>query len=115
MARRSMAISSRLACMKSTSSGQWLAQCLGHGLGPTVGHQPPTDLGLDLLAELLDPGLVLVALQALLERGHVLVLTLLGLVHQPFQDPVEVEVPQRPVQVVGTADRPAGLHPGDSA
>ena len=30
--------------------GQRLAQRLGHGLDATVGHQPSTDLGLDLLA-----------------------------------------------------------------
>jgi hypothetical protein len=48
--------------------GQRLAQRLGHRLHAAVGHQATTDLGLDLLLELLDAVLVLVSLEALLER-----------------------------------------------
>ena len=48
--------------------GQRLAQRLGHGLDAAVGHQAAADLGLDLLLEPLDAALVLVALEALLER-----------------------------------------------
>ncbi len=50
--------------------GQRLAQRPGQRLAPPVGHQPPPDLVLDLLAQLVDPGLVLVAQQPLLERGE---------------------------------------------
>ncbi len=39
----------------------------------------------------------------------------LGLLHQPLEHAVEVEVPQRAVEVVGAADRPARLHAGEAA
>ena len=48
--------------------GQGLAHRLGQRLAAPVGHQPPADLVLDLLAELVDPGLELVAQQPLLQR-----------------------------------------------
>ena len=41
--------------------GERLAQGPGERLDASVGHQAPADLRLDLLAELLDPRLVLVA------------------------------------------------------
>ena len=50
--------------------GQRLAQRAGHRLDAPVGHEGPADLGLDLLLQLLDAGLVLVLLEALLERGE---------------------------------------------
>src|SRR5207244_69832 len=34
------------------------------------------------------------------------------LLHEPVEEAVEVEGPQRPIQVVGAAHRPARLHPG---
>jgi hypothetical protein len=95
--------------------GQRLAQRLGHGLDAPVGHQAAADLGLDLLLQLVDAGLVLVALEALLERGERLGRLLAGLLHEPLEHAVEVEVPQRAVQVVGAADRPARLHARRSA
>ena len=91
--------------------GQRLAQRLGHRLDATVGHEPTTDLRLDLLAELIDADLVLVALEPLLELRHVRE-PVARLVHQPLEHRVEVEVPQRAVQVVRAADRAAGLHAG---
>ena len=105
--------------------GQWLAQRPGQRLAAPVGHQAPPDLVLDLLAEPIDAGLVLVAQQPLLERGErghrgpglggrVVVERRgrgPGRIHQPVQHPVEVEVPQRPVEVVGPPDRSTRLHP----
>ena len=102
--------------------GQRLAQRLGQGLAPPVGHQPSPDLVLDLALEAVHPGLELVAEQALLQGGESRgvaggggaagSLPVLGLLHQALEQPVEVEVPQRAVEVVGPAHRPAGLHPG---
>ena len=92
--------------------GQRLAQRLGHRLDTTVRDQTTTDLGLDLLLEVLDPVLVLVALQTLLERGEGLRGVLTGLLHQLFEHTLEVEVPQRAVQVVRAADGTARLHAG---
>ena len=108
MALRSDAISSA-GVHEVHVLGERLAQRAGHGLHAAVGHQPPPDLGLDLLAELVDAGLVLVPLQPLLQQGFGSLLP--GLLHQAVEHAVEVEVPQRAVQVVGAADRPAGLHP----
>ena len=94
--------------------GQRLAQCLGHRLCTAIGDEPAADLGFDLLAQRFDAGLVFIARQAFLEIGHATVGGVLRLLHEPLQDAVEVEVPQRAVQVVGAADRPAGLHAGES-
>ena len=55
---------------------------------------------------------VLVLLEALLELGQLTAGLLAGGLHELVHHPVEVEVPQRAVQVVGAADRPAGLHAG---
>jgi hypothetical protein len=95
--------------------GQRLAQRAGHRLDAPVGHQPAPDLGLDLLAELVDARVVLVHLQPLLERRQRLGRLLPGLLHELVEHAVEVEVPQRPVEVVGAADRPARLHAGVAA
>ena len=108
--------------------GQRLAQRLGQGLAPPVGHQPAPDLVLDLGPELVDAGLELVPQQSLLQGGQrdrraagrrrVVVEGTgrgPGLGHQPLQHAVEVEVPQRPVEVVGPPDRPARLHAGVAA
>ena len=56
--------------MKSTSSGSGLRRVLAMASDAAVGHQPPADLGLDLLAEGVDAALVLVLLEALLERSQ---------------------------------------------
>ena len=100
--------------------GQRLAHRLGQRLAAPVGHQPAADLVLDLLAQLVDARLVLVAQQPLLERGEPVdplplgvarpsrrAAPVPGLVHQALQHPVEVEVPQRAVEVVRAAHRPA--------
>ena len=112
MALRSAVISSRGGVHEVHVLGQRLAQRLGHGLHAPVGHQAPADLGLDLLLELLDARLVLVALEALLQRGEGLGRVVAGLVHEPLEHVVEVQVPQRPVEVVGAAHGAAGLHAG---
>ena len=41
--------------------------------------------------------------------------SLAGLLHQLLEHAVEVEVPQRAVEVVGAADRAARLHAGEAA
>ncbi len=92
--------------------GQRLSQRLGHRLDPAVRDQTPPDLGLDLLAELIDAVLVLIGLETLLQRGERLGRLLAGGLHQLFHHRVEVEVPQRAVQVVGAAHRAPRLHPG---
>ena len=45
----------------------------GNGVPSPVGNQPPSDLLLDLLTELVDPRLDLLAEQALVEFAHVAV------------------------------------------
>ena len=95
--------------------GQRLAQRARHRLHATVGDERPADLALDLLLQLVDAGLVLVLLETLLERRERLRRVLPGLVHQPVEHAVEVEVPQGAVQVVGAADGTAGLHAGVAA
>ncbi len=94
--------------------GQRLAQRLGHGLGTPIGDEPATDLGLDLFLELLDPFVVLVVLEALLERGQLATDLLAAGFHQLFEHRVEIEVAQRAIQVVRATDRPAGLHAGEA-
>ena len=54
--------------MKSTSSGSGLRSVLAIASTPRSATSAPADLGLDLLLELVDAGLVLVVLEALLER-----------------------------------------------
>ena len=56
--------------MKSTSSGSGLRSAARQRLGPAVGDEAAADLGLDLLLQLLDAGVVLVLQQPLLERGQ---------------------------------------------
>ena len=92
--------------------GERLAQGLGHRLDPPVGDQPPPDLGLDLLLQLLDARLELVALEALLEGGHVAADFLASGIHELLEHAVEIEVPQRAVEVVRAADWAARLHAG---
>ena len=82
---------------------------------PRSATSAPADLGLDLLLQLIDAGLVLVLLEALLERRERLGRVLPGLLHQPVEHAVEIEVPQRAVEVVGAADGPARLHAGVAA
>src|SRR5207237_1200072 len=74
-----------------------------------------TDLGLDLLAELVGPALELIALEALLELGQLAAALRPGVLHHPLDDTLEVDVPQRPVEVVRAAAGPARLHAGEPA
>ena len=92
--------------------GQRLAHGLGERLGPAVFDQAAADLRLDGLAEFVDARLVLVGDESLLEGGEPAAPDRLvaGLFEQPGQHPFEVEVPQRAIEVVGAADRPAGFH-----
>ena len=54
-------------------------------------------------------------LEPLLERRQLAADLLAGGLHQLLEHAVEVEVPQRPVQVVRAADGPARLHAGVAA
>ena len=94
--------------------GQRLAERLSHRFDTTVGDEPTPDLGLDLLLELVDAALVFVALEALLEVGEILgvAVVVLILFEQPLEHAVEIEVPQRAVEVVGATDRAPRLHAG---
>src|SRR5438067_1339852 len=58
-----------------------------------------------------DAFLVLVVLEAFLERRELAAGFLTAGLHQPFEHAVEVEVPKRAVQVIGPADGPARFHP----
>ncbi len=114
--------------------GERLADATGERVGAPVRDEPAPDLGLDLLFQLLDPGVVLVLEQAFLEGGeltrpsppeHVAARRIVGallrpghrgarhrtgLGHEPGEHAVEVEAAKRPVEVVGAADRTPGLH-----
>ena len=97
--------------------GQRLAQRARHRLDPPVGDEPAPDLRLDHVAELAQAALVLLAGEPGLEIALVafalaaLALALLGrALHEPARERVVVQLPQRPVQVVGPADGPARLH-----
>ena len=92
---------------------QRLAQRARHRLGAPVGHQAAADLRLDLLAQALDALLELVALQTLLERRELAGFLASG-VHQTLEHGVELEVPQRPVEVVGATHGSPRLHPGEA-
>ena len=92
--------------------GQRLAERLGHRFDTTVGDEPPTDLRLDLLLQLVGARLVLVTGETLLEVRRGLAVFVLLLLEQPFEHTIDVEIPQRAVQVVGAADRAARLHAG---
>ncbi len=114
---------------------QRLAHAARERLGPSVSDQPAPDLGLDLLLQLIDAGLVLVLEQSLLESGEptwppasqhrsargLAVCCRVGragsaarqcasLGHEPGKDAVEVQIPKRPVEVVRAADRAPRLH-----
>jgi hypothetical protein len=91
-----------------------LAERLRHRLRAPVGDEAAPDLGLDLSLELLDAILVLLALESLLQGGHVGRHLLLGRVHHLLEHVVEVEVAQRPIQVIGTADRSTRFHPREA-
>ena len=53
--------------MNSTSSGSFARNDRAIASGAPVDHQPPADLGLDLLPQPLDPGRQLLPGQALLQ------------------------------------------------
>ena len=100
--------------MNSTSSGSGLRKRLGHRLHATVGDQSTTDLGLDLLLELLDAVLELVALESFLEVGQLAAGVLRRLLHQLLEHAVEIEVAQRAIEVVRPADGAPRLHAGEA-
>ena len=112
--------------------GKWLADASSERLGPSIRDKSPADLRLDLLFQLLDAGVVLVLEQSLLEPGELarpsplqhrtartgaIALARDGVArrgprlgHEPGQNPVEIEVPKRPVEVIGATDGAPGLH-----
>ena len=94
--------------------GQRLAQRARHRLDAAVGDEPAPDLGLDQLLEHLEPALEVLVREALVERAFADLLVLLGLLHHLADETFGVELPQRAVQVVRTADRAARLHPREA-
>ena len=91
--------------------GQRLAQRARHRLDAAVGDEPAADLLLDQLPQLLEPGLELLAREPVGE----LALARPRPARAPAsisrcREAVEVELPQRAVEVVGAADGPARLH-----
>ena len=91
--------------------GQRLAQRARHRLDATVGDEPAPDLRLDQLAQLAQPRVELLAGEPLVELAVADVAPLAAA--SPIsraREVVEVELPQRPVQVVRAADGPARLH-----
>ncbi len=106
---------------------QGLAERSGEGFDATVGDEPTAYLGFDTATQLVDPRLVLVLEQPLLEgrelegrarRGSAVGALAFGLGrgagprlgHEPRQHTVEIEVPERAVEVVRAAHRATGLH-----
>ena len=91
--------------------GQRLAQRARHRLHAAVGDEPATDLLLDQLAQLLQPGVDFLAREALVERRLRRLALVARHAHHPHGEIVEVEHPQRAVEVVGAADGTTRLHP----
>ena len=114
--------------------GQRLANAAGESLRPAVGDETAPYLGLDLLLQLLDAAAVLVLQQPLLQprqlagaapaqhvaarrlvagavhAGAVLAGRRPGLGDEPGEHAVEIEVPERAVEVVSAPYRTPGLH-----
>ena len=90
--------------------GERLAQRARHRLHAAVGDEPATDLLLDHLLELAQARLELLGCEAIGEIALLELARLARLRHEPRLELVEVELPQRAVQVVGAADRTTGLH-----
>ena len=90
--------------------GQRLAQRARHRLDAAVGDEPAADLGLDHLLQDLQPAFEVFAREPLVERALADLLVLLRLLHHLADEAVGVELPQRAVEVVRAADRPARLH-----
>ena len=93
--------------------GKRLAQRLRHGLDTAVGDEAATDLGLDLFLERVDASVELVTLEPFLQIGELGVMRLGALLlclHQLLEHAVEVEVPQRAVEVVRATHRAPRLH-----
>ena len=90
--------------------GQRLAQRARHRLDAPVGNQAPPDLRLDHLLQDLQPAFEVFAREPLVERAVADLVLVLGVRHHLAGETVDVELPQRAVQVVRTADRTARLH-----
>jgi hypothetical protein len=96
--------------MKSTSSGSGL-QRPRHRLDASVGHQAPPDLCLDELAERAEALFELLELKTLRELVDRLLPIGARAGHQTRTQLLEVELAQRTIEVVRTADWPPRLHP----
>ena len=94
--------------------GKRLAQRACHGFGAAVGDEPSADLGLDQLLQLPQAGLELLLGQALGQVAVADLAPLAGLPHQTGGQALEVQLPQRSIEVVGAADGPSGFHPGEA-
>ena len=110
MARRSAAISSRVACMKSTSSGSGLRSVRAIASTPrSATRRRRISASISFRSWSMR-----ISYSSCSRRSSSGVSgpggLLARLLHQPLEHAVEVEVPQRAVQVVGAADGPARLH-----
>ena len=102
------------ACMNSTSSGSGLRSVLAIASTP---RSATSRRRISASISFLNCSMrlvVLVVLEPLLERRQLAADLLAAGLHQLLEHRVEVEVPQRAVQVVRAADRPAGLHAGEA-
>ena len=90
--------------------GQRLAQRARHRLDAAVGDEPAADLGLDHLLQDLEPAFEVFRASRSSNAPSPIAVVLLGLLHHLADETVGVELPQRAVEVVRAADRPARLH-----
>ena len=90
--------------------GERLAQGAGHRLDAPVGDETAADLGFDELAQHPESSLVLLGLEPRREVVVGDVAFFLGSADEPRREVVQVELPQRPVQVVGAPDGASRFH-----
>ena len=81
-----------------------------HRITTAIGHESSSNLFLDFLPQTLDPGLHLLAEQTPVEIGQILIIGEGR--DQSLLEIGQIKPAQRSVQVVGPADWPAWLHPG---
>ncbi len=110
MARWSASISSRDACMKSTSSGSGLRSVRAIASTPRSATRRRRISASTSSLQVPQAGLELLLGEALGELAVADLAALARLAHHPGGQALEVELPQRAVEVVGAADGPSGLH-----
>ena len=81
---------------------------------PAVGDEAAPDLRLDQLLQVPQAGLELLLGEALGQLAVADLAALARLAHHPGGQALEVQLPQRSVEVVRAADGPSGLHAGEA-